>query len=304
MSEFASQRKSSGEEKTSTLDSCYQPRKLFLPNLFLHPTPSPTPPVKPSKFDFAPRELSESCSNDPTSTTRSKPLASLGEVPDPGSDQSPIRPSPPWPLSHHHPQHSSHGEFHKQNSLELHPSRKEKPHGGAAERSSSQILLERWLLHYFSRFGPIVDHKVLQGNSSKFGFVTFASEESLCEASANDLFVDGQILLAYRTKKIVQHNQEKGKYAEKARKIFVGGLPRECTKKELRKYFEKYGEIEEVFLPKGKNFKSGFGFITFVSTEAVKTIFNEEYHSIRGKWLDLKIAKARRSSSPNFTASG
>ena len=51
------------------------------------------------------------------------------------------------------------------------------------------------------------------------------------------------------------------KFSNKAR-LFVGNLNREISDEELKKLFEQYGEVREVFLQKDKN----FGFIRMVSS--------------------------------------
>ena len=49
------------------------------------------------------------------------------------------------------------------------------------------------------------------------------------------------------------------KFSNKAR-LFVGNLPRDMTDTELRKLFEPFGEVHEVFHQKEKN----FGFVRMV----------------------------------------
>ncbi|UYV77715.1 HNRNPAB [Cordylochernes scorpioides] len=64
---------------------------------------------------------------------------------------------------------------------------------------------------------------------------------------------------------------------------------------DLKEYFAKYGEVTEV------NIKTdavtgkcrGFGFITFANKEAVDNVLNNVPHTIKGKQIDPKRAKAR-----------
>ena len=50
------------------------------------------------------------------------------------------------------------------------------------------------------------------------------------------------------------------KFSNKSR-LFVGNLPREMTENDIRKLFEAFGEVQEVFLQKEKS----FGFVRLVS---------------------------------------
>jgi len=49
------------------------------------------------------------------------------------------------------------------------------------------------------------------------------------------------------------------------RKIFIGGLPFSADEDVIRDDFGKYGEIEDVYLPKERDTGKlrGFGFVTF-----------------------------------------
>lgn len=49
------------------------------------------------------------------------------------------------------------------------------------------------------------------------------------------------------------------KFSNKAR-LFVGNLPRDFSSDELKKLFEEYGEVQEVFLQREKN----YGFVRMV----------------------------------------
>jgi len=49
------------------------------------------------------------------------------------------------------------------------------------------------------------------------------------------------------------------------RKVFIGGLPFEAHEAQLRDDFAKFGDIEDVYLPRepGSNKLRGFGFVTY-----------------------------------------
>lgn len=165
---------------------------------------------------------------------------------------------------------------------------------------SDQTAAEDWAIEHFSRFGPIIDFKVLYHRQEQcFGFVTFLSEESLLEALHCGHGVGRGELIATRIRVDRPPSSAEG-YVKDVLKIFVCGLPNKCTPSEFRNYFLRFGKIKDLCIPSGKDGNFGFRFVTFKSTESVQKVFEFERHSIRGKSLDVKIAKPRRSNSPNF----
>lgn len=92
----------------------------------------------------------------------------------------------------------------------------------------------------------------------------------------------------------------------KTKKVFVGGLPQGTTEEEFRGYFEKFGKIEDSVIMVDKEtgksrgnstrlefldeiYKTGFGFVTFDTEEAVeKVVENYQDNKIGGKWVSLK----------------
>jgi RNA recognition motif-containing protein len=68
-------------------------------------------------------------------------------------------------------------------------------------------------------------------------------------------------------------------------KLFVGGLAAETTSTSLRRYFEKYGVVEEavVMTNKDTGVSRGFGFCTFRDTAVASRVLTEvRSHSIDG----------------------
>lgn len=73
---------------------------------------------------------------------------------------------------------------------------------------------------------------------------------------------------------------------EKERKVFVVSLPHDIKKEDLRKYFAKYGDIEDVRIIKDKEAGTmrGFGFILFHDRIGYIRVFEEgDFHVIKGK---------------------
>ncbi|KAK3762152.1 hypothetical protein RRG08_024960 [Elysia crispata] len=86
------------------------------------------------------------------------------------------------------------------------------------------------------------------------------------------------------------------------RKVFVGGLSWETTTKDLREYFEKYGEVTNCNLKTDYETKKsrGFGFVTFANTDAVQKALAEKEHKLHGRTIDPKVANPRQVNKKVF----
>ncbi|XP_062540175.1 RNA-binding protein squid-like [Armigeres subalbatus] len=80
------------------------------------------------------------------------------------------------------------------------------------------------------------------------------------------------------------------------RKLFVGGLSKETTEQDLRTHFGQYGEIESVNVKTDPQTgrSRGFAFIIFNSPESIDKVVAFEDHTVNGKKVDPKKAKARQ----------
>mmetsp|Transcript_5415 Transcript_5415/g.9062 ORF Transcript_5415/g.9062 Transcript_5415/m.9062 type:complete len:198 (+) Transcript_5415:32-625(+) len=82
------------------------------------------------------------------------------------------------------------------------------------------------------------------------------------------------------------------------RKIFIGGLPFSADEDLIRDDFGKYGEIEDVYLPKERDTGKlrGFGFVTYRDTrdaqDASDDMTGRDYH---GREITVNIAKPREA---------
>lgn len=83
-------------------------------------------------------------------------------------------------------------------------------------------------------------------------------------------------------------------------KMFVGGLSWDTTKKDLKDYFSKFGEVVDCTLKldplTGRS--RGFGFVLFKEAESVEKVITLKEHKLNGKVIDPKKAKAMKSKEP------
>jgi len=84
------------------------------------------------------------------------------------------------------------------------------------------------------------------------------------------------------------------------RKIFVGGLSWETTVKDLREYFEQFGQISDCTLKTDPNTgrSRGFGFVQFTEASSVDKVCEKTSHHLHGRNIDPKKAKARGGREP------
>eukprot|EP00930_Biecheleria_cincta_P052789 TRINITY_DN38071_c0_g1_i1.p1 TRINITY_DN38071_c0_g1~~TRINITY_DN38071_c0_g1_i1.p1 ORF type:complete len:201 (+),score=30.24 TRINITY_DN38071_c0_g1_i1:92-694(+) len=81
-------------------------------------------------------------------------------------------------------------------------------------------------------------------------------------------------------------------------KVFVGGLPQDCTDDLLTEYFSKFGTLTDVVVMKDRETgrSRGFGFVSFDTPAAVDEVMAiKDEHRIREKWVDCKRATTEGS---------
>uniref|UniRef100_A0A3B4AWT2 RRM domain-containing protein n=1 Tax=Periophthalmus magnuspinnatus TaxID=409849 RepID=A0A3B4AWT2_9GOBI len=83
-------------------------------------------------------------------------------------------------------------------------------------------------------------------------------------------------------------------------KMFVGGLSWDTTKKDLKDYFSKFGEVLDCTLKldpvTGRS--RGFGFVLFKDHQSVERVVSQNEHKLNGKVIDPKKAKAMKGKEP------
>jgi RNA-binding protein Musashi len=142
------------------------------------------------------------------------------------------------------------------------------------------------LRDYMSKFGELEDCIVMKerssGRSRGFGYATFASVEDAKKALSSEHFLGNRALEV----KVATPKEEMRAPSKKVSRIFVARIPPSVTEADFRSYFEQYGEMTDLYMPKDPSTKGhrGIGFITFASSESVDNLIDET-HELGGSTI-------------------
>lgn len=82
---------------------------------------------------------------------------------------------------------------------------------------------------------------------------------------------------------------------EDDRKLFVGGLPQDAKQEDISVHFQTFGEIDNINIKTdpATGRSRGFAFVVFKTIQGLQDAVSETEHSVKGKKVAVKKAKAK-----------
>ncbi|XP_050535298.1 TAR DNA-binding protein 43-like [Daktulosphaira vitifoliae] len=127
------------------------------------------------------------------------------------------------------------------------------------------------LKKYFSKFG-LVEYTQIKtdsnGKSKGYGFVRFKHKKSQVRVMLERHNIEGRWC-------DVRIPNSKDKHVNKVpRKVFIGQVPEDVDEETLKKYFIKFGEISDLFLPRPHR---GFAFVTYTDPTSAQKVIGKDH---------------------------
>jgi polyadenylate-binding protein len=130
--------------------------------------------------------------------------------------------------------------------------------------------------------------------SKRFGFVHYASEDSATNA-INAISPDSGLT--------VQKFQRRGDRGSKQfTNLYVKNFPQEWDEARFRKFFERYGEVDSILVPRDHDGKfKGFGYVNYKNHESASQVMLDAGNSEPGISIDqFRTREERRSLKMNL----
>ena len=171
------------------------------------------------------------------------------------------------------------------------------------------LVDKEYLKVYFSQFGAVQSLELVTKKKSHlckgYGFLKI----SLAITEANFLsirhaFMNRRIFIRPH---LTGENLSQGRLEYALKRLFVVNLPDHVTERELKQYFEQFGEVELAYIsPHYENnvVKSLIGLVTFDDKNTVAKVLSQELHIIRNQRVICSAFKAKpfRPTMPQFQA--
>ncbi|XP_050513117.1 TAR DNA-binding protein 43 isoform X1 [Diabrotica virgifera virgifera] len=153
---------------------------------------------------------------------------------------------------------------------------------------------EKELKRYFEKYGELLVVQLKtdkEGRSKGYGFIRFAKYECQIKVLSQRHMIEG------RWCDVKIPNSKEGS-VPLPRRVYVGRLTEDITAEDVRQYFEKFGQVTDVYMP--KDFRA-FCFVTFLDPEIAQALCGED-HIIKGSSVYVSDAAPKNNSrKPNDT---
>ncbi|KAH3822319.1 TAR DNA-binding protein 43-like [Dreissena polymorpha] len=158
---------------------------------------------------------------------------------------------------------------------------------------------EEDLKKYFSQFGGLLMVQVKKdpktAHSKGFGFIRFADYDAQVKCMSQRHHIDGRWCdVRIPNSKVEQKDNLMN------RKVFVGRCTEDMTADDLRSYFNKFGEVVDVFIP--RPFRA-FSFVTFSDADIAQSLCGED-HIIKGASVHISNAAPKSYDKQMDTRKG
>ncbi|ANZ74045.1 BA75_01795T0 [Komagataella pastoris] len=131
----------------------------------------------------------------------------------------------------------------------------------------------------------------------RFCYIQFTSEQAALDAVAR---FNGKVLKdsqgkEYRLVAKISNPEKRSQRSDEGRELFIRNLDFKLTKEDLEPLFEKYGQIDKIYVPCDSETKknNGFAFITFKEKDAAEAALELNSVPLRDRPLNVSLAKKK-----------